>query len=261
MRRIAGEVAGKATLFSVTVLETGHGVVAYAWRCSAARSSASSSTSSTWRDTTASPSIAGRPPATSSSAAPARPRHMQFYLWSDALTLRFLTRDAVVGWYGAANQLYSTMNFVPLVIITALLPALTRFHAQDRETMRVAVEKGMLAVLTTGIPLAAGSLVLSGELIGFLRYPPGSVIPCSPCDAGTDFVDYRLAHARRHSRHSRRRAEGGDYCRTTPVIARHNVPFIIFFDRVYGNGAPALRRQVPAKLLMWPSASGSSLKE
>ena len=37
MRRIAmAEVAGKATLLvvGITVLETGHGVVAYAWRCS-----------------------------------------------------------------------------------------------------------------------------------------------------------------------------------------------------------------------------------
>ena len=63
----------------------------------------------------------------------------------------------MVGWYGAANQLYGTLNFVPLVIITALLPALTRFHIEDKATMRVAVEKGMLAVLMTGVPLAAGS--------------------------------------------------------------------------------------------------------
>ena len=143
MRRIAmAEVAGKATLLAlgITVLETGHGVVAYALAmlCGALVGFLVNFSYLARRHL--------RRPALSRAAA----RYLivgglpflmtgaiiQFYTWSDTLTLRFLTRDAVVGWYGAANQLYATMNFVPLVIVTALLPALTRFHAQDKATMR-----------------------------------------------------------------------------------------------------------------------------
>jgi O-antigen/teichoic acid export membrane protein len=247
MRRIAmAEVAGKATLlvFGITVLETGHGVVAYALAmlCGALvgffvnffylarhylRRPSISRASARYL-------IVGGLPFLMTGAI------MQFYLWSDTLTLRFLTRDAVVGWYGAANQLYSTMNFVPLVIITALLPALTRFHAQDRETMRVAVEKGMLAVLTTGIPLAAGSLVLSGELIGFLRYPPEfrHSVPLLATLALTLPITGSLMLVGTVVIAADKQKEWAITVAITSVISLAiNVPFIIFFDRVYGNGA------------------------
>ena len=38
----------------------------------------------------------------------------QVFQWTDVATLRILTSDAVVGWYGAAIQLYATLNVVPL---------------------------------------------------------------------------------------------------------------------------------------------------
>jgi len=247
MRRIAmAEVAGKATLLAlgVAVLETGHGVVAYALAMlSGALVGFLVNFSYLARRHLRRPSI-----------SPATARYlivgglpflmtgaiMQFYTWSDTLTLRFLTRDAVVGWYGAANQLYATMNFVPLVIITALLPALTRFHAQDRATMRVAVEKGMLAVLTTGIPLAAASLVLSGELIGFLRYPPEfrHSVPLLATLALTLPVTGSLMLVGTVVIAADKQKEWAITIAITSVISLAiNVPFILFFDRVYGNGA------------------------
>jgi O-antigen/teichoic acid export membrane protein len=247
MRRIAmAEVAGKATLLAlgITVLETGHGVVAYALAmlCGAlvgffvnffylARRHL--------RRPSLSPAIArylliGGLPFLMTGAI------MQFYTWSDTLTLRFLTRDAVVGWYGAANQLYATMNFVPLVLITALLPALTRFHAQDKATMRLAVEKGMLAVLTTGIPLAVGSIILSGELIGFLRYPSEfqHSVPLLATLALTLPVTGSLMLVGTVVIAADKQKEWAITIAITAVISLAiNVPFILFFDRVYGNGA------------------------
>jgi O-antigen/teichoic acid export membrane protein len=95
----------------------------------------------------------------------------QIYIWSDAIILRFMTKDAVVGWYGAAIQLYATVNVVPLVIVTAILPALTRFYAQDKETMRIAAQRSVQAVLTTGVPLALALMLVSGDIIHFLHYP------------------------------------------------------------------------------------------
>jgi O-antigen/teichoic acid export membrane protein len=247
MRRIAmAEVAGKATLLvlGVAVLETGHGVVAYALAmlCGSIVGflvNFSYLATRHLRRPSLSPAVArylivGGLPFLMTGAI------MQFYTWSDTLTLRFLTRDAVVGWYGAANQLYATMNFVPLVIITALLPALTRFHAQDRATMRVAVEKGMLAILTTGIPLAAGSLVLSGELIGFLRYPAEfrHSVPLLATLALTLPVTGSLMLVGTVAIAADRQKEWAITVAITSIISLAiNIPFIIFFDRVYGNGA------------------------
>ena len=95
----------------------------------------------------------------------------QIYMWQDAVILRFMTRDAVVGWYGAAIQLFATVNVVPLVIVTAILPALTRFYAEDKENMRIAAQRSVQAVLTTGVPLALALMLVSGDIIHFLHYP------------------------------------------------------------------------------------------
>ncbi len=164
----------------------------------------------------------------------------QFYSSSDAVMLRFLTRDAVVGWYGAANQLYGTLNFVPLVIITALLPALTRFHKEDKETMRVAVEKGMLAVLMTGVPIAAGCIILSGDLIRMLHYPPEfthsvpllAILALTlPVTGSLMLVGTVVIAADKQKQWAIVMAI------TTAVSIAIEVPFIILFQRVYANGA------------------------
>lgn len=194
---------------------------------------------------------------------------MQFYTWSDTLVLRFMTRDAVVGWFGAARQLYATMNVVPLVIMTAVLPALTRFHAQDRAAMRVAVEKSMLAVLTTGIPLAAALTLLSGEIIGFLRYPPEfkNSVPLLSLLAITLPITGSLMIIGTVVIAADKQKEWAATMTVTAVISLLiNVVLIWLFDRANGNGAIGVAtaavlseglliaigvRLVPAGLLGW----------
>lgn len=194
---------------------------------------------------------------------------MQFYTWSDTLVLRFMTRDAVVGWFGAARQLYATMNVVPLVMMTAMLPALTRFHVQDRATMRVAVEKSMLAVLTTGIPLAAALTLLSGEIIGFLRYPPEfeNSIPLLSLLAITLPITGSLMIIGTIVIAANKQKEWAATMTVTAVVSLIvNVVLIWLFDRANGNGAIGVAtaaifsetlliaigiRLVPAGLLGW----------
>ncbi|MGD0766416.1 MAG: flippase, partial [Dehalococcoidia bacterium] len=164
----------------------------------------------------------------------------QFYTYSDAITLRFLTRDAVVGWYGAANQLFGTLNFIPLVIVTAMLPALTRFYAEDKATMRLAVEKGMLAVLTTGVPIAAACLILSGDLIHFLHYPPEfqHSVPLLAIFALTLPVTGSLMLVGTVVIAADKQKEWAVTMAITAVISVIlDVLLILFFDRVYANGA------------------------
>jgi O-antigen/teichoic acid export membrane protein len=164
----------------------------------------------------------------------------QFYSSSDALTLRFLTHDSVVGWYGAANQLYGTLNFVPLVIVTALLPALTRFHKEDKKTMRIAVEKGLLGVLVTGVPIAMASIVLSGDLIRLLHYPSefSHSVPLLAILALTLPVTGSLMLVSTVVIAADKQKQWAAVMGVTAIISLViNVPFIIIFDHAYGNGA------------------------
>jgi O-antigen/teichoic acid export membrane protein len=94
----------------------------------------------------------------------------QAYQWLDVTMLMLFTSSAVVGWYGAALQLYSTANFLPFVLATALLPALTQIKDDREELLRLA-RGGLTGVILTSVPMAVGLAVLSGRLIDFLGYP------------------------------------------------------------------------------------------
>ena len=98
----------------------------------------------------------------------------------------------------------------------------------------------MLAVLTTGIPLAAGSIILSGELIGFLRYPSEfqHSVPLLAILALTLPVTGSLMLVGTVVIAADKQKEWAITVAITSVISLAiNVPFILFFDRVYGNGA------------------------
>ncbi len=247
MRWIAlAEVANKTTLMivGIAVLVTGHGVVAYALAMLAGY----------LVGFLVNLSYLARRQLRRPSLSLAAARYMlvggfpflmtgavlQIYMWSDAVILRFLTRDAVVGWYGAASQLFKTMNFIPLVIVTAMLPALTRFHAEDKETMRVAVEKGMLAILTTAVPVAAACTLLSGDLIEFLRYPPEfqNSIPLLSILALTLPVTGSLMLIGTVVIAADRQKEWAITVAVTIVVMiLMTVPLVLYFDRAHGNGA------------------------
>jgi O-antigen/teichoic acid export membrane protein len=97
----------------------------------------------------------------------------QAYQWTDVAVLQTLTRAAVVGWYGVALQLYATLNFLPLILATALLPPLSRlFHAGDRDAFLKLSRQGLVFVLLISLPMAAGLALVAGDLIAFLSYPP-----------------------------------------------------------------------------------------
>jgi O-antigen/teichoic acid export membrane protein len=164
----------------------------------------------------------------------------QVYMWADIVVVRLMTRDEVVGWLGAAVQLYTTMNVVPLVIVTAMLPALTRFHAEDRETMRVAAQRSVQAVLITGVPLAMALMLLSGDVIHFLRYPGefGHSVPLLALLAvnmpvtGTLMIVGTIVIAA-----NRQRQWAIAMLLTTVLSLILDPGLVLVFDRFYGNGA------------------------
>ena len=173
----AAEVANKATVMAlgIALLVTGHGVVSYAvvLAVGAAVSFVVNGSYLAWRYLrwprfslgVIKVLLMGGFPFLITGALG------QVYIWMDVFIVRVMTRDEVVGWLGAAEQLYATFNVVPLVIATAILPALTRLHVEDMEAMGTAVRRSLQAVLVTGVPLALALMLLSGDVIHFLRYP------------------------------------------------------------------------------------------
>lgn len=89
----------------------------------------------------------------------------------DVYLLRILTTDAVVGWYGAANQLLALLALFPIILNQAILPAMSRMHLLSPEQMRRTARKGIEVVVLTTLPLAIGISILAGDIIRFLKYP------------------------------------------------------------------------------------------
>jgi O-antigen/teichoic acid export membrane protein len=105
---------------------------------------------------------------------------LPFFVWQsavlvygqlDVILLAHYTRDAVVGWYGAAYRIIGIPVFVPTIIAAAVYPALSRTAEQDPAEFRRIAQRSMRAVLLLTVPIALGTMVIAAPLIEFLRYP------------------------------------------------------------------------------------------
>lgn len=97
---------------------------------------------------------------------------LQLYLWCDVTLLTVLTHDEVVGWYGAALQIYTTLNFLPLIFATALLPPLSQLFARgDRSALLDLARNSLALIFLVSLPMAVGLAILADSAIGALGYP------------------------------------------------------------------------------------------
>lgn len=90
----------------------------------------------------------------------------------DVPLLAFFTDDRTVGWYNIAIRLLGSTLFIPVALATALLPSLTRMHAESPERFVGALRRALALVILCAIPIAAPLVVLPRKiLLGFLHYP------------------------------------------------------------------------------------------
>ena len=87
------------------------------------------------------------------------------YFRVDAVILSLFATDAEVGYYGAAYRLFQTTYILPEAILFALFPLLCRLASQASNAISMAARKCLDVLLLIGIPLAAGMLLLSDEII------------------------------------------------------------------------------------------------
>lgn len=78
------------------------------------------------------------------------------YLWADAVLLGVMATPEVVGWYGAATRLFTTMMFVAVIISTASLPRLVAAHSRGAEDLYRTARRPFEWVLILGLPMGVG---------------------------------------------------------------------------------------------------------
>ncbi|HEV2034874.1 MAG TPA: flippase [Candidatus Dormibacteraeota bacterium] len=164
---------------------------------------------------------------------------LTFYVWIDTVMLSLMTSTTEVGWYGAATRLISTLGVLPYIINMAIFPALSHGFRHDREGMSRLAQTSLRIVLSLGLPMVVG-VVLLGPLIVQLLYgwafapaAPIVVVLCLtllPIFTAT-LVNGQLVAA------DRQLAWTGVMtacCVVNPVL---NLTLIALFERLYQNGA------------------------
>lgn len=94
-----------------------------------------------------------------------------FYGQIDITMLKVMVGNTEVGWYSAANRIVSIPIFLPTIVITAILPALSREHDANSPRFRELASRSLRLLMAVGIPVAAGTIMVAGSLGPLLRFP------------------------------------------------------------------------------------------
>jgi O-antigen/teichoic acid export membrane protein len=94
------------------------------------------------------------------------------YAKTDTIMLSLLKNDQVTGWYNAAYRLIDVVNYVPFLIVTAILPVMARYVVEDRKKLNELLMQSLRYLIILAIPLGVGVVMLSPELI-YLIYGDG----------------------------------------------------------------------------------------
>jgi O-antigen/teichoic acid export membrane protein len=88
----------------------------------------------------------------------------------DRLLLGLLASVATIGWYAAAYRIIAVTVFVPTLITTPLLPALSR-HADDRALFDQTLRRSLIAALALTTPICAMIVGLAPAIPETLGWP------------------------------------------------------------------------------------------
>lgn len=87
----------------------------------------------------------------------------------DRILLIFLAGASAVGWYATAHRIIAIPLFIPTLITTPLLPALSR-HPDDRAVFRETLNRSILAVLLLTVPVSATLAVVAPAVPDVLHW-------------------------------------------------------------------------------------------
>ncbi len=97
------------------------------------------------------------------------------YMQMDIVIISLLVSDEAIGWYGAADQLFGTLLFIPTVFMTAVFPVFSRMFIgsrelgpgaeQNLEALNRLLSKSFETLLLLSVPIGLGILAIAGPLV------------------------------------------------------------------------------------------------
>ncbi len=90
------------------------------------------------------------------------------YNRTDIFILTLLKTSSEIGWYNAAFRVIDAYMFIPLGIVGALFPVLTRYHKSMKEQFTKLYVRSLLLLLTLGVLISVGTFTFADKIIEIL---------------------------------------------------------------------------------------------
>jgi O-antigen/teichoic acid export membrane protein len=90
------------------------------------------------------------------------------YLWIDTVMLGLLVPAEVVGYYGVATKLFTTLMFVPFIVATAYLPRLAAAFEGGWQRLGAVARAPVEMVIVLSLPICVGAAMTAGDAIPML---------------------------------------------------------------------------------------------
>jgi len=90
------------------------------------------------------------------------------YYRIDTVMLYLMVNDQVTGWYNAAYRLIDVVNYIPFLIVAAILPAMARFSKKDMEILADLFNRSLRYLIILAIPMGVGTFLLAPRIVLFV---------------------------------------------------------------------------------------------
>lgn len=90
------------------------------------------------------------------------------YVQIDIIIISLIVDETVLGWYGVADTLFSTLLFVPSIFLIAAFPALSRLYEQKSDALITLIRKSFDMLMLISVPMGLGLFVLGTPIVVLL---------------------------------------------------------------------------------------------
>lgn len=93
---------------------------------------------------------------------------LYIYYRIDTVMLSLMVNDQVTGWYNAAYRLVDVVNYIPFLIVTAILPSMARSSKNDHELLMDIFNRSLRYLVLLSIPIGVGTFLLAPRIVLFV---------------------------------------------------------------------------------------------
>jgi O-antigen/teichoic acid export membrane protein len=93
---------------------------------------------------------------------------LYIYYRIDTVMLSLMVGDQVTGWYNAAYRLIDVVHYIPLLLVTAILPPMAQYSRESAEVLTDIFNRSFRYLVMLALPIGVGMFLLAPRLILFV---------------------------------------------------------------------------------------------